>query len=269
MRVWQSSRRRFFAATLALAASSLSSSDPAHRALAAEPQLTFDFGRTLECRDITPTDYAEAYPDERIVECTLRLSVYLAGGDIGDVQALRVEINDCDERLRVFDFGPRTQLSSGLSADVEWTKTTESTHELGMSLGGELPACIGDVVANVTPSINAAKGGREVVTEKQMRVAPKQVVVASGTINHEHGVFFTLRPSPQTSLEGAHELTVAFIVPATWRGDAVRVSCQAAGQQKVLWVKQDKVWASSSSGVALYLAGDVQARRAAERRVRD
>ena len=81
-------------------------------------------------------------------------------------------------------------------------------------------------------------------------------------------MFFTLRPSPQTSLEGVHELTVAFIVPADWRGDAVRVSCQASGEQKVLWMKQQKVWAEKSGGVALYLAGDAEARRAAERRVR-
>jgi hypothetical protein len=269
MHFWQSSRRSLYTPALMLVSSIFAASVAPQSAAAAEPQLAFDFGRTIECLDVTPPDFAAAYPDERIVECTLRLSVNLAGGDIGDVESLRVEINDCDQRLRVYDFAPRTLLASELSADVEWTKTTESTHEIGASLGGELPACIGDVVAHVTPTINAAKGGREVVTEKQVRVAPKQVVVASGTIHQEHGVFFTLRPSPQTSLEGVHELTVAFIVPATWRGDAVRVSCQATGQQKVLWVKQQKVWAETASGVALYLAGDTEARRAAERRVRE
>jgi hypothetical protein len=271
MRLSHSLRRRAFFAALALAFSFTSNGLPqGNVAYAAdEPQLAFDFGRTLECRDVTPPEFAESYPDERIVECTLRLSIYLSRGDMSAIDAVRVEINDLDQRLRVHDFSPRTVLASKLSADVEWTKTTESTHELGASLGGELPACIGDVVANVTPSINAAKGGREVITEKQMRVAPKHVVVASGTINHEHGVFFTLRPSEQTALEGVHELKVAFIVPAAWRGDAVRVSCQASGEQKMLWVKQQKVWAEMSNGVALYLAGDVDARRAAERRVRE
>jgi hypothetical protein len=187
---------------------------------------------------------------------------------MSDVDAVRVEISDRDRRLRVYDFSPRTQLASELASDVEWTRTTDSKHELGASLGGELPACFGDVVAHVTPSINAVRGDREVITEKQVRVAPKQVLVASGTIDHEYGVFFTIRPSPQTSLEGVHELTVAFIVPASWRGDAVRVACRASGEQKVLWMKQRKVWAEKSSGVALYLAGDVDARRAAELRVR-
>lgn len=238
-------------------------------AVAAEPRLAFDFGRTLECRDVTPPKFAAAYPDERVVECTLRLSVYLSEGDMADVETLRVEISDCDQRLRVFDFSPRTRLEAALSKDIEWIKTTEASHEFGASLGGELPAVIGEVVAHVTPTINAGTGGRETVTEKQTRVAPKQVVVASGTIEQEHGVFFTLRPSPRVSLEGVHELTVAFIVPAAWRGDAVRVTCKAAGEQKTLWITQQKVWAEASGGVALYLAGDVEGRRAAERLIRN
>jgi hypothetical protein len=264
MRLVESSARRLLVTTLLVATAGLSP----HGVAASEPVLAFDFGRTLECRDITPQDYAEAYPHERIVEGTLRLSVSLESGDVSDVESIRVEISDRDRRLRVFDFAPGTRLESSLAADVEWTRTTESSREVGASLGGELPAVIGDVVAHVTPSINASSGDREVITETQVRVAPMQVVVASGTLDQEHGVFFTLRPSPQWSLEGVHELTVAFIVPADWRGDAVRVSCQASGQQKLLWITQRKIWAEQSSGVALYLAGDAEGRRAAQRRVR-
>jgi hypothetical protein len=84
-------------------------------------------------------------------------------------------------------------------------------------------------------------------------------------MNEEHGVFFTLRPSALSSLEGVHELTVQFIVPLAWRGDAVRISCQATGEQKVLWMKQQKVFGEKSIPVALYVAGDSGARRAADR----
>ncbi len=235
-------------------------------ATAAEPVLSFDFGRTLECRDVTPPEFAEERPDQRIVECTLKLSVYLESGDIHDVQSIRIEIADQDRRLRVFDFSPSTRLESDFSGDIQWTKTTESSHSFTASLGGELPACIGGVVAHVTPTVGGGKGGKEVVKEVQKRVAPQEAVIASGTLDHEHGVFFTLRPSPTSSLEGVHELSVQFIVPATWRGDAVRVSCQATGQQKVLWMKQQKVWAEKAMAIALYQAGDNAARRAAERR---
>jgi hypothetical protein len=237
---------------------------PPSHAVADDPALTFDFGRTLECRDVTPPEYLDAYPDERIVECTLRLSVQLTAGAIGEVDEIRVEINDCDGRLRVHDFSPRTRLESEFAAAIETTKTVESNHSFSASLGGEIP-CIGGTVAHLTPTIGGGLGGKEVVTEKLKRIAPMQAVVASGTINEEHGVFFTLRASPTDTLEGTHELAVKFVVPASWRGDAMLVVCQATGQQKVLWMKQRAVWGQKSTPIALYLAGDAGARRAAMR----
>jgi hypothetical protein len=238
------------------------------RAAGDEPQLSFDFGRAIECRDVTPPAFLETHPDERVIDCTLRLSVNLAEGSIGDVASIRVEMTDADRRLRVVGFSPCTKLESEFAEDLETTKTKESANTFTASLGGELPAPLGNVVAHVTPTLGGTKGGKETVTEKVVRVAPKHAVVASGTMNEEHGVFFTLRPSPTTSLEGVHELSVQFMVPANWRGDAIRVSCQATGSQKVWWVKQPKVWAQKTSPVALYLAGDTAARRAAERLVR-
>lgn len=257
--------RRLATLALTLFLSPLSTSNSA---LAAEPTLSFDFGRTVECRDVTSPEFSQARPDQRLVECTLRLSVYLEAGDIHDVQALRVEITDVDRRLRVFDFSPSTRLESDLAGDIEWSKTTESSHSFSASLGGELPAGVGGLVAHVTPTVGGGKGGKEVIKETQKRVAPQEAVIASGTIDHEHGVYFTLRPSPTSSLEGVHELSVQFIVPKDWRGDAVRISCQATGQQKVLWMKQQKVWAEKSTAIALYQSGDNAARRAAERQVR-
>lgn len=258
-------RRRFLALVVSAAISLLPGGNPA---TADEPRVQFDFGRTVECLDVTTPEFAEHRPDQRLVECTLRLSVSLSAGDIDDVESLRVEIADCDRRLSVFDFSPCTRLESALSDDIEWTKTVESSHTLGGSLGGELPVAFGAAVAHVTPTINGALGGSEKITEKQRRVAPMEAVVASGTIDNEHGVFFTLRKSPTGSLEGVHELSVQFIAPANWRGDAIRVSCEARGEQKMLWMKQQKVWAAKTSAVALYLAGDGEARKAAERHVR-
>src|SRR5688500_16612904 len=80
---------------------SLMAGGSSHEVRADDPALTFDFGRALECRDVTPIEYAELYPDERIVEATLRLSVHLTGGAINDVAEIRVEIVDGDSRLLV------------------------------------------------------------------------------------------------------------------------------------------------------------------------
>ncbi|MCA9261065.1 MAG: hypothetical protein KDA61_17740, partial [Planctomycetales bacterium] len=94
-------------------------------------------------------------------------------------------------------------------------------------------------------------------------VAPQQVVVASGTIDEQHGALFKLRPSPQTTLEGAHELTMQLAVPSNWRGGSLRVRCGARGQERFLWIKQSKSWNVVEAPIALFLAGDSEARHAA------
>ena len=232
-------------------------------ALAGGPHVAFDFARVAECTDVTPAESEWVYPGEKLVELKLRVSVHLLSGNINDVAEVRIEVGDNDNRMRVKSFSPGTQLTSHLSEDIEWCKTTEDTSTLGASLGGELPTPVGGLIAHVTPTISGGKTNNEKITEKQVRVAPKYAVIASGTIGQEHGVFFKLRSSPQNSLEGTHEFTIRFIVPEKWRGDAVRVCCQATGTEKVLWMKQETTWAHSCGGVALYLSGDAKGRQAA------
>ena len=236
--------------------------------LAEDPMIAFDFGRTAECRDVTPVESQEIYPDEKVVELKLNVSVHLLAGNMSDVDEIRIEIGDCDHRMRVHSFEPSTRLESKMSEDIQWTKTTEKNKTFGASLGGEAPVPLGDVVAHVTPSMTGGVAHREVVTETQTRIAPKHVVVASGTVDQQRGVFFKLKPTPQTTLEGVHELTVRFTVPDTWRGDSLRVSCQALGQEKFLWLKQPKTWATLRAPIAVYLAGDIKARTAAKLHVR-
>jgi hypothetical protein len=229
------------------------------------PSIAFDFGRTAECRDVTPAESEALFPHEKIVELRLRVSVHLLEGRLDDVEEVRIEIGDCDSLIRVHDFAPSTRLESHHSGDIRRSTTTEQSKSIAASLGGELPVPLGDAVAHVTPSVNGGISNREVVTETENRIAPQHVVVASGTIGQEHGVFFTLRSSPLSSLEGVHELTVRFIVPEKWRGDSVRVCCRATGQERFLWIKQQSTWGHVCAPVALYLSGDLKAREAAQR----
>ncbi|MGI9429325.1 MAG: hypothetical protein ACR2NM_11750 [Bythopirellula sp.] len=238
-----------------------------NNASAASPSLAFDFGSTAKCREVVREDASELYPDEKLIELKLRISVHLLAGKIGDVEEVRIEISDCDSRIHVESFSPHTRLESDYSEDITVTKTTEKSKSLGASLGGEAPVPIGDVVAHVLPSVNGGLTNRDVVTEKQVRRAPQYAAVASGTIGGEHGVFFKLRSSPQTTLEGAHELTVRFVVPDNWRGDSLRVCCTATGQKDFLWITQEATWARTCAPIAIYLAGDAAARTAAEEHV--
>lgn len=235
-------------------------------AIAGDPQIAFDFGRIAECVEIVG-DEVLLTPGEKLVELKLRVSVHLLAGKIDDVEEVRIEIGDRENMMRVHSFSPSTQMASHLGGDIEWSKTTEEGHSLGASLGGELPTPVGGLIAHVTPTISGGMTNGETITEKQLRLAPKFAVVASGTINQEHGVFFKLRSSSQSSLEGTHDLTVRFRVSEKWRGDSIRVCCQATGTEKVLWMKQQAIWAHTCGPVALYLAGDAEARQAAIRYV--
>ena len=238
-------------------------------AQAGKPALTFDFARLAGCHQSSPEDAVDIYADEKLVELKLRVSVHLIAGNIGDVEEVRIKVKDCDNKMRVHSFAPSTRLQSAYSKDIRVTKTNESGKTLGASLGGALPVPAGDFVAQVSPSISGGLSEREVVTEVQQRVAPQQAVVASGTINQEHGVFFKLRSSPQTSLEGVHVLTLRLLVPQNWRGDSMHVCCYATGHEKTLWMKQEITWAQVCAPVALYLAGDVEARQAARQHIED
>ncbi len=235
---------------------------------AENPSLAFDFARTLECQDVTAESNLEVGSGEKVIRVDLRLSVRVLSGSIGAVDEIRLEISDCDQRMRVHRFSPETRLESRLREDPQWSRTTETSHSFGGTLGGEVPVLAGNVVARVTPSIHGRMGQRKTVIESEKRIAPKQVVVVSGTTDQEHGVFFSFRPSAHSSLEGTHLVSIDFIVPETWRGDVMLVDCQAKGKQKVLWMRQEKTWASNRTPVALYLAGDRQARQAAERHIR-
>jgi hypothetical protein len=249
----------------------------------AAPIVKFDYARTVPCRDIThilcsdqpldeqPGEQREnphLSPDEKVIEMKLRVSVHLISGRLREVDEIRVEVRDCDGRMRVHDFSPTSRMESHFSEDIEWKKTTESSKSLGASLGGEAPLVFAEGIAHITPSISGSLGHQERVTQTTRRLPPRCQVVASGTVGEEHGVFFKWHASPQLSLEGMHELTIRFVVPRKWRGDTVRVSCQATGPQKILWLTQNRVWADSIAPVAIYLAGDENARRAAKQVVR-
>ena len=102
MRLAEFASRRLFVAAIVLAATSIGSS---HETRADEPRLAFDFGRTLECRDVTPPDFGEAYPDERIVECTLRLSVSLADGSMDEEEKKELIATNVERGWKAFQTG--------------------------------------------------------------------------------------------------------------------------------------------------------------------
>jgi hypothetical protein len=221
----------------------------------ASPYVQFDFARSAETRDVTPEPRTERLARYRLVQLTLPVSVRFHGLTPDDVDELNIEINGAAAGLRVFDFAPATQLASDVAKPIETTTTTTRARSLEATLGGELPLPYAEVVAHVAPSMSAGISGSETAVEKMNRLPPKHAVVVSGTSSEGRGVFFKLKRSSQTSLEGVHDLSVTFVVPPEWRGGDVRVGCSARGRRKVLWLEQPATLGGAAGIVRIYAPG--------------
>ena len=220
-------------------------------AASAVPHVEFDVAPIAECRDITPPERITQYPNQRLVEVALSVSVRFCGMSMDDVDELAIEVNGMSAGFRVDDFSPATQLASDISHDIETTTTSKKSRSLDGSLGGTLPVPGADAVAHLTPSISAALSNCDEATEKIKRLPPKHAVVVSGTSLEGRGVFFKLKRYSQTSLEGVHQLTVTFVAPRFWQRSAIQVDCAARGDRKMLWMKQTGTVGQSSRMVQL------------------
>jgi hypothetical protein len=231
---------------------------------AGAPYVEFDFARAAECRDVTPPERIAQVPTHRFVQLVLPVSVRFRGLAMNDVDELDIEINGAAAGLRVIDFSPSTQLASDIAQEIETTTTTKRARSLDGTLGGGLPVPYAGLVAHVSPSINAGLSGSETATEKTNRLPPKHAIVVSGTSSEGRGVFFKLKRSSQTSLEGVHELAVTFVVPAEWQGGQVRVGCSARGQRRILLLKHDATLGRAAGDVQLHRTDGPMIREVAE-----
>jgi hypothetical protein len=234
-------------------------------AVMAGSAVLFDFARLAECRDVTPAERLETYPDERLLEVRLPISVRFHGVPAGDVEKIDVDVDGSSAGLRVEEFAPTTELASDVK-EIETTTTTKRARSLDATLGGALPIPTAELVAHVIPSISAGAARSEEATERTRRLPPKHVVVASGTAHQGRGVFYSFKRSSQTSLEGVHELTIVFVAPVHWAGGSVQIACGARGHRQVLWIDQRKSLGGATGTVELYRQGDVAMREAAMRR---
>lgn len=234
------------------------------RGQAAEPRVAFDLGYSIPCRDVTPEDYGPTHPGERIVEAVFRVSMILAEGREEDIDAMYLVIESPPRRLRVADFLPKTQLGSDLAAPIEVVEKNETIRSVEAALGGDIAPPAGPVAVHISPKISARHSNQQGTQHSYKRLPAQSLLLAAGTVKGENGVFFKLRPSSQTSLEGARDFAVRFSVPRDWRGDWVVVTGAVQSHHK--WYESSKSSAQQPARmfVSLYQEGDEPARLAAE-----
>lgn len=221
-------------------------------ASAADTQVAFDIPDTIECRDVTPANCAAAHPHLKVIEGKFRLSARITKGAEADLQDFLYMLVNPGLRLKIHDYLPNTTLESSLADDhIEVAENTEN------SKSATEDAHVGYKILSLGASLNQTNKKTESNHYKQ--IVPKSLVLASGTTNREHGVFFKLRPSNGASLEGAKEFTFLAIVPRDWRGDWCTVACSARTKKKSFLTSNPALAGIEQAHVGLYLSGDREA----------
>lgn len=221
-------------------------------------EVQYDVPLVVECKEvIAPHD---GPTNLRLVEAQFPVSVRTQG-EAERLLEWTVSIRSSERRLRVQDYSPRTTLTSEHAEPITITKTRDKAHTVGASLGVGL-AVPGAEAIKLTPAINGQVSGRNATTETHKKKPPQFPVVISGTMQAAHGVFFNLKPSTQTTLQGDRPFTVQFAVPETWQGDWVEFRFEWVESESQFW-KKTPVQYSATCWVGLYLAGNDAAHQAA------
>ncbi len=230
---------------------------------ATPPEVSFDVSPSVGCRDVTTSEFASANPDERLVEARIEVSSLIRQGAEGDLLQFFYRFDSPRQTMRMVDYLPRTTLASDLAGNVTVEKKQESTKGIGGAVTAPLAWPL-----KVTGSGELAAKSTD--STRYELVPPMNAVAASGTLDRGSGVYFKLKPSRSTSLEGAKHFAIVFRVPRSWRADYVHLSCSASASAPGLFGTPDGqvVCGQRKFVVALYAEGDASAKAAAGRLVR-
>jgi hypothetical protein len=231
-------------------------------AAAAGLEVSFDVTPSVACRDVTTDEFAKANPDERLVEAQIQVSSLLRGGKADALLEYFYRFDSPRRTLRIVDYSPQTTLTSDMAGNVTIENKQEATRGLGMTVAAPLdwPVKFGT---------SGELGAKTLNSTRYELVPPMSAAAASGTLDRGHSVYFKLRPSRSTSLEGAKSFTLVFRVDSGWRADYVHLACTASRTAKGLLGPLDErtVCSRQRFVVALYVQGDASAKAAAERLV--
>ncbi len=224
--------------------------------LAADPAVRFDTEPTVVCQDATPDGFAKTAPNHRLVKATFRVSALVSETcDVDNIEYLYQFVGPTGN-IRIVDFDPKTQLGTDVAGNIGVDKKRESTKSLGLNVSGSFENMVratgvGDL------------GTKDSVQYHYELKAPKSAVLAAGTVDRGTGVYFKIRPSRDSTLEGAREFQLVMRVPSTWRADLLYLRCDVRDTRH----REPRIVSSQRFVIGLYAAGDDEALRAAERLV--
>lgn len=200
----------------------------------------------------------QASPDgQHQVTFSLRLSSLIVNPSAGSVDQWIVRCTP-RTRLRVLDYAPKTELHSGIDGPIQITQTRENSESFGLGLNADYQKMFGG-------HMGLDDQEKNLDSKKFNRLAPLQTVIASGTIDRGHGVFFKLRSTATSVLEGEKQFEVTFAVPSNWRRSIFDVSVIAQENVRGFSTSQhNHTLAAQHFPVAVYRSDDPQSHQLAQ-----
>ena len=191
------------------------------------PVIQFDMPAVVPAVDTT----CAGATDEITVDLVLSSLIVNASED--EIQAspplehlvVRCALRD---RFPIVDYAPKTELQSDFATPISFSKKDERTDSFGLSINGNAPP----YGAGHLGTDDSKK--RSDATEFQ-RHAPMQAVIASGTTDRGHGVYFKFRWTAVQVLEGEKHFQVTFVVPRGWRGGLIDIDVTATATEQPLF----------------------------------
>jgi hypothetical protein len=212
----------------------------------------FDVPSAIPSCDVTAPDRGQH--DPRLVEIVIPVSVLAGCRSDQRVLEMMIQIRGLGNGIQVADYGPRTRLYSDIDGPIAVEQRQDRNSSVALGAAG--------TAADVLQlDAKASTGKTSGHTERYQRIPEQKLLLASGTINRGSGAYFKFRHSPQTTLEGGHEIILVLQVPPSWRGGLLRVDCLASGKEKYLLGEGDFSAGQASFVVATWLKGDVEARQ--------
>jgi hypothetical protein len=220
------------------------------------PQLEFDVPFSISCRALPLKDPRYGHSGKDLVEVVVPISARVRAGTERDLKQCRYTLVDPTEpgAITVTDWLPRTELRSQFAKPIQ--VSNERLAKVGITLSAHY----------VITAAGEAAGQLKSAVAYEM-LPPREIVVASGTVQHGHGVSFLMKPSSQTTLEGMKSFSAILAVPHGWRGGCVKLECEAVGLDRGIVSKLDR---EVSGGLAVFylalsLAGDEEGEALADR----
>jgi hypothetical protein len=180
----------------------------------------YDTHLSVPCKELARTELSKTIVAE------FRFSIRTTGTPALD--ELEIHVDSPEKILRVVSFLPQTTLDTNI---VDGEQMVSVTSRKEASLNGKASGNISysGVKSSAKASVDVGVGEFESVTTttSYKQLSPREMILASGTSNRGHGVFFKLKRTDRHPLEGEQRFICVFEVVPTWRCDYLQAKCKS------------------------------------------